>query len=344
MDGNEKNYVSISFNERISRIVLVIGTFSLFGFAFNHLLIFLRLSFTTFYINSRFPLGIEHLLTPFLLGGICIIIVMAVFYCCMEFLNFCNYNNINDKMYYKIKADEYYKRLIGVTAICLISSMIVLFVLEVCFIFNGAIQIIVICFCILVSIIALYKWLKKGKKFKNPRLFETFMIKVSLLIYIICSWGFLTIFFLFIGVTSLQNIGKSDAIFEFKNDNGLFLNVKFDNKVPDKVIIQSDTNKKDFIEIKKKDFFMACVETTKESINSKYDISPVTDQILYKQSFYEYYDKIDISKLLTEGKNSIVITFYINEVSKKSFKIVNEINNSNDKLDIYKDSIAVSLE
>ena len=42
---------------------------------------------------------------------------------------------------------------------------------------------------------------------------------------------------------------------------------------------------------------MAYVETTKENYKDNTAVTPLNYQMMYKNSYYEYYDKINIAKL-----------------------------------------------
>ena len=72
---NVNNYskVMLTYNERISRMLLVIGTFSLLSFLYVKLWDLLDKVFNTVYINSNIPIGPEHIWIPILLADLSII-------------------------------------------------------------------------------------------------------------------------------------------------------------------------------------------------------------------------------------------------------------------------------
>lgn len=170
-----------------------------------------------------------------------------------------------------------------------------------------------------------------------------FKVGILSLIYIALFWLFLVSFFFTLGSTHVDYYQKNYAIFKFNNQSSLYLDIKFKNKISDEITIQLDKPNSTPIKIKVDDFSKFFVESTKENFNEPTNLNPVTNQLIYKQSFYEYHHKVNIDNLIQEGKNTIIITFKTNELinNKKSYKLINQINYTNGKYDLFKQDLNV---
>lgn len=346
-NNNNNDYdFKLKYNDRISRILLVIGTFSVIAVLFRRLWIILEKVFNIIYVNSKIPIGAEHIWIPMLLSDITLIFVACVLYCFSELYNFTNYRKNEQKIKYQINADQHFKKLLGILIICVILTVITLIITITIFGVQDNLQriymILGIAIFFIISILAeRKKVIEKLNEFTLNFKLDKWSIILNVAIWIILGALFFAGGSLLVGDTQ-----KSYAFFKFDTENALNLNIQFENKIPKEIIVQSDTVKGDSIKINEKDFYMSYVEVTKENYNKTTDLTPITNQFIYKQSFYEYRYKINIDKLIKPGKNTIIITFKTNVETdtKKSFKVLNQINETNGKYEIFKQDFNVSLD
>lgn len=342
----ERGNFDFKYNERISRMLLVIGTFSLVSLLFQGLWQILKNVCNTFYVNSNVPFGTEHILIPILLSDVALIFFASVFYCFSELYNFTNYMKEEYNTKYQITADERYKKLLGILIICITLTIVTTLITMTIFVVtdNTSRLIIILGFSFAILVFILLDRNKLVTGFKDFS-FNFKLNKFSIISHIIL-WFFLSLMFLYLGSAQVDYSERSHAIFKFDSQNTLNLDIQFDNKIPKEIVIQSDAQGTTPIRIEDKEFFMTYVEATKENFNKSTDLAPATNQFIYKQSFYEYHHKTNIDKLLQQGKNTIIITFKVDGVpnTKKSYKIINQINNINGKYELFKQDFEVSLD
>ena len=303
-------------------------------------------AFNTFYVHSNNPFGAEHILLPVILSDLTLIFFASLFYCISEMYNFTSYTKKEHRVKYQINADDRYKKLLGIIITCITLTVITILVITTIFIITDNLQkiimILVLSFGILVCIL-----LERKKLYAQFKEFiHTFNLDKGGITFYVILWFVLGVSFLSLGSYLISYSEKSYATFKFNNKNTLSLDIQFENKVPKEILIQSDIPEMDPIIIKEKDFFMSYVEATKENFNKPTDLAPVTNQFIYKQSFYEYNYKINIDKLIQQGKNSIIITFKTDGISntKKSYKIVTQVNNDNGEYELFKQDFKIYLD
>lgn len=335
----------LDFGKRMSRIILVIGLFSIIGLILKKLYVLMQSTFNEVYINSKLLIGFKHIFASLLLSCAVVIAIVIGIYCIIEFLNFTNYDTEKEKQKYEEKADKWFKKIIAVT---LISAMFIIIAFySLFFIFEANVCCKIIVGIIFVIIICTYMFFRQTKKHLNinkPVFFVTFNIDMKTIGKTIAVIGLLFFTVLYIGAANMYDFQKGNANFHFKQENGLMLNIKFVNVFPDKISISFNNNEKETIILKGNDFLIASVETNKENVKSNFDATKNEEKEgIFNKSFYEYYDNVDISKYLKNGTNTIIITFDINEVDKKSYRIVNQINKVDNKLEINRDDFSIQF-
>ncbi|MDB1921989.1 hypothetical protein PMY56_10320 [Clostridium tertium] len=337
--------LNLKYNERISRMLLVLGTFSLIGLSFKKLLYILGRVFNAIYVHSNVPFGAEHIWIPAFLSDITLIFFASIIYCFSELYNFTSYSKKEQTTKYQVTADERYKKLLGILIICIMLTVSTILITIVTFVITDDIPkvIILLGFCIILIFILLDR---KNLYTQFKEFTQTFTLDKNGIVLYVVLWFSLGLIFFTLGAYQVGYSEKSYATFKFNNQSTINLDIQFENKVPKEIIIQSDIPEMKPIIIQEDDFFMSYVEATKENFNKPTDLSPVTNQFIYKQSFYEYNYKINIDKLIRQGKNSIIITFKTDDIVniKKSYKIVNQINNNNGKYELFKQEFNVYLD
>lgn len=326
-------------------MLLVFGTFSVIGLSFKKLFYILEKVFNTLYVHSNIPFGAEHIWIPAFLSDITIIFFACIIYCFSELYNFTNYTKKEHRIKYQSVADERYKKLLGILTICITLTVITTVITIIIFAITDILPkvFMTLGFCSILIFILLDR---KNLYIQLKDFTQTFTLSKNSIISYVISWVLLGMLFFVLGSSQIGYIEKSYANFNFNNKDILSLDIKFENIVPKEIIIQSDIPEIEPIIINEEDFFMSYAESTKENFNKPTDLSPVTNQFIYKQSFYEYYYKINIDKLIRQGKTSIIITFKTDDIAntKKSYKIVNQINNENGKYELFKQEFKVYLD
>lgn len=353
---NNSNKIMLIYNERISRIILIIGTFSIVSFLYAKLWNLLDKVFNVVYINSNIPIGPEHIWVPVLLAELSLIFIFCIRYCYFELFNFSD-NDVSVNNYYKIKADNSFKNILGILKFggiltlgtILISLIVCAYGSEIIYFFDKRntnikhIILIIVIIVLLVILLTLFKLIKKKINIYCNNFLIEFKVNI---IAIFGIWLSLAVVFFLFGIFEVGDSEKSNVYINFYNENGVYINFQFENRAPKEIIIQSNNGKANTISIKSNQLYMSYVEATKENYRDNTDVTPLNNQFMYKNSYYKYYDKINISKLVKEGKNSIIITFKLDEVvaSKKSYRIVNQFDYINGKIEMFKDKFDISLD
>ena len=340
------NEFKLKYNERISRLLLVIGTFSLIGLLFQKLWGILPSIFNILYINSKIPIGAEHIWISIFLSDISLIFIASLFYCFSELYNFTTYAKKNYIIKYQTNADKYFKKLLAILIICITLTISTMIITIVIFLISTIWErILMISAFLLISLITIIF----DRKIFLINL-QDFATNFKLNLFSICfysiSWLLLGLLFFLFGSFQIGYSEKSISKFKFENENKLVLDIQFENVIPEEIIIQSDMPNTSPIILNKTDFFNAYVEVTKENIESPSDLTPATNQFIYKRSFYEYHSKVDLTNLIQDGKNTVFITFNIdgNSLTKKSYKILNQINKVSNEYELYRKDFDISLE
>lgn len=306
-------------------------------FLFKNAWNMLRNVFNIIYINTDIPIGAEHILIPIFLSDISLFFLFSFFYCFSELYNFTNYSKSSLKLKYKLNSDKCYKRILGLLTICTALTFITFLITIILFSLTGYLKWFLIVLFLFCTILALYNI----KKIINN--LKVFLLNFHInIVRLLAAWVLLNFLFLSFGLSQSNFSEKNYLILKFNNENTLDLDFQFENKIPKEIVIQSDETP---IKITKEDFLMTYVEVTKENFNDDATLTPLTNQFIYKESFYEYHYKTNLDNLIHEGKNTIVITFEIKNIfsTKKSYKIVNQINYVNGKYELVKKDFNVSL-
>lgn len=340
------NEFKMKYNERISRLLLVIGTFSLLGLLFQKLWGILPSIFNILYINSKIPIGAEHIWISIFLSDISLIFIASLFYCLCELYNFTTYSQKNYTIKYQTNADKYFKKLLAILIICITLTISTMLITMVIFLISNIWKkfLMLSAFLIISSIIIIFD--RKNFLINLQAFVTNFKLNIFSICFYSISWLLLGLLFFLFGSFQIGYSEKSISKFKFENENKLILNIQFENIIPEEIIIQSDMPNTSPIILNKSNFFNTYVEVTKENLENPSDLTPATNQFIYKHSFYEYHSKVDLTNLIQDGKNTIFITFSIdgNPLTKKSYKILNQINKVNNKYEIYRKDFDISLE
>lgn len=341
---HNSKYKSLSYGERNSRMLLVAGIFGTIYFLYKIACSMLEKAFNVMYINKKNPLGGEHLLIPMFLASISIIFFACIMYCYAEFFNFCNYENTESKINYEKNADDKYKLLLGVLKISVILFIFCSFILIIIFNNNGIWVMILTCIAFSIAVISLRKEIIKYIR----NFIINFIRDRSLIIGIIFTWIGIFFTFLYFGAIFIGDTEKAYSTLKFNSKNGISLNIEFKNKLPENVnVIIINSNKKNkTLKIQEDQFSECYVKATQEDYKNETSIDLNSNKFIYKNSSYDYFTNIKLDNCFNQGKNSVLITFNINETGnrKKTYEIRDDVNIIGNEIQFTKNEINVNLD
>ncbi|ADO77511.1 hypothetical protein [Halanaerobium praevalens] len=314
----------LTYNKRLSRLVLVITTFGGFWVIYKNISVFLMKIFRQrFYVKSGF--SIEHIITSTIITSGFILLYLLLQYCYYELTGLVlNHDNKNKEKI--IKAEEKFIEIFNVFKLYIILNLTILILFVIYNLFTYFNIIILISTIIIILIILICNKKKFIKSITNITS-DVLKNKWYLILYtVLCL--LLSVYVFYFGVFLMQDVFDGNIILEFSDE---FLEITYNNKIPEETFIhftqEKDKKENTEITINKDDFLMSNITVKQKPKEEKgFENFLLKEAFLLNNVQSRYVYKINLQKYLDYGKNMCIVFFSLEKSDKEiEYIIKNQI-------------------